>query len=134
MTAVEHTAIRPIRRTGLLSLLHTARPSFSTDETTELPYLLPREFADHLLALYGRNPKGDFPAVIKLIERLHPEGDAYVREAATIGLPEDIQNLWMSHRIDPEEFGRLLLPVGRKGWDSLDAFWDGKISMVGADP
>jgi hypothetical protein len=134
MTAVGHTAVRPIRKTGLLPLLHAACPSFSTDETTALPYLLLGEFAHHLLALYKQSPKGDFPAVIELIERLHLEGDAYVREAATIGLLEDIQNLWMSHRIDPEEFGRLLLPVSRKGWDSLNAFWEGKISMVGADP
>ena len=129
-----HDAAGSIHRIDLLPLLKAASPSFSTDETTALPYLLLSEFADHLLALYEQNPKNDFPAVIAPIERLHIEGDAYVAEAATIGLLENIQNIWMHHRIDPETFGRLLLPVSRQWWDSLDAFWDGKIPLVGADP
>lgn len=132
--AAEQAAIRSIRKIDLQPLLVAACPSFSSDETISLPYLLLGEFAHHLLALHKRNSTGDFPAVIELIERLHLEGDAYVREAATIGLLEGIQNLWMHHRIDPEEFGRFLLPVSRKAWDRLNAFWNGKISMVGADP
>ncbi len=107
--AAEHAAIRSIRKIDLQPLLVAACPSFSSDETISLPYLLLGEFAHHLLALHKRNSTGDFPAVIELIERLHLEGDAYVREAATIGLLEGIQNLWMHHRIDPEEFGRFLL-------------------------
>ena len=35
-----------------------------------------------------------FPAVGRVIERLHVEGDGYVRETAAIGLLEGIQNAW----------------------------------------
>jgi len=39
------------------------------------------------------NRTEEFPAVFEIIERMHLEGDDYVKEAATIGMLEGIQNV-----------------------------------------
>jgi hypothetical protein len=90
-------------------------------------------FARHLLKLHRAKQTADFPAVAQLIERLHVEGDAFVREAATIGLLEGIQNVWSNDGVNPEEFCPFLLPESLKWWRSLNNFWDGKIRFVGED-
>lgn len=64
---------------------------------------------------------------------LHVEGDDYVREAATIGLLEGIQNDWGNHLVDPELFAIHLLPESRQYWDELNAFWRGGKRYVGKD-
>ena len=66
-----------------------------------------------------------------MIEHLHTNGDAEVRTAATIGLLEDIQNVWGNNDVDPEQFIIYLLPESRKWWDELNAFWHGERRYVG---
>jgi len=72
-----------------------------------------------------------FPAVARVIERLHVEGDGYVREAATIGLLEGIQNAWSNNTVDPESFVPHLLPESLRRWRSLNDFWSGESTSVG---
>jgi hypothetical protein len=66
-----------------------------------------------------------------VIERLHVEGDSYVREAATIGLLESIQNQWGNNGVDPENFFPFLLPESARWWKSLNKFWTGESKYVG---
>jgi hypothetical protein len=68
---------------------------------------------------------------MRVIERLHTDGDDFVREAATIGLLEGIQNTWGHGGVDPELFAKHLLPVSRKWWDELNAFGRGERRYVG---
>jgi hypothetical protein len=96
----------------------------------DLLYIALSEFARHLLVLQQTKQTNDFPAVAIVIERLHLEGDPSVREAATIGLLEGIQNVW-SHSIDPEIFAAYLLPESARWWQSLNDFWTGKAKFVG---
>lgn len=121
----------------VIPLLLAACPSFQPrwDEHLKeygkpLLYVALGDFARHLLELYQRHETGVFPAVARVIERLHIEGDGYVREVASIGLLEGIQNVW-SHDIDPELFAPYLLPESTRWWRSLNDFWSGKSRFVG---
>ncbi len=87
-------------------------------------------FARHVVDLYDGGRIEELRPVFEVVELLHKEGDPYVREAATIGLLEGIQNN-ASHRFDPEVFLQFLGPETRKWWDELNAFWQGKRKYVG---
>jgi hypothetical protein len=113
----------------VIPMLSEACHSFRSTE--DLLYIALGNFARHLLELYQHQETDSFPAVARVIEQLHTEGDGEVREAATIGLLEDIQNVWANNRVDPELFGTHLLPESRKWWDELNAFWRGERRFVG---
>lgn len=122
----------------MIPLLIEACPSFQPvlDEHRqyygeEIPYLVLGDFVRHLLRLHQQHETAGFPAVAQVIERLHIEGEHYVREAATIGLLEGIQNVWGNEGTDPELFVQHLLPVSAKWWQSLNDFWAGKSKFVG---
>jgi hypothetical protein len=117
-----------------MPLLMEASPSYRLPtEERELLSLMLGDFARHLLQLQQRQQTDVFPAAARVIERLHFEGDQYVREAATIGLLEGIQNVWGNQNTDPELFAQHLLPESAKWWQSLNDFWSGKIKFVGYD-
>src|SRR5882724_6209517 len=90
-----------IRREQVMPLLLNACPSFSKRweghraiyEDEELLYVDLGEFAHHLVELLKSNCTEEFAAVFEIIERMHLEGDHYVKEAATIGMLEGIQNV-----------------------------------------
>ena len=66
--------------------------------------------------------------MFRVVEVLHTDGDAYVREAATIGLLESIQNVAGNIGVDPECFVPHLEPETSKWWAKLNAFWNGDAS------
>jgi hypothetical protein len=68
-----------------------------------------------------------------VVERLHLEGDADVREAATIGLLEGLQNIAAHAGVDPDRFKVFLLPESARWWHELERFWRGETTHVG-DP
>lgn len=124
-----------------MPLLLEACPSFQAaweehrrQHGDELLYIALGRFADHLLELYQQHRTEVFSAVAEVVERLQIEGEHYVQEAATIGLLEGIQNGWSGQKADPELFGRHLLPVSAKRWQSLNDFWSGKSKFVGDKP
>ena len=117
-----------------MPLLIEACPSYRLpDDNNEMLYVMLGDFAHHLLQLQTQNQIETFPTIAKSIERLHLEGDQYVKEAATIGLLEDIQNIWGNNKTDPELFGIYLLPESLKFWRSLNDFWNGKSKFVGEE-
>jgi hypothetical protein len=127
-----------IEQQQVIPLLLEASPSFESawEEHLryygdDLLYLALGDFARHLLSLYQSSSTHDFLAVAKVIERLHLEGSPYVRQAATIGLLEGIQNNWSHSGVDPEVFALQLLPESAKWWRSLNDFWSGKSKYVG---
>jgi hypothetical protein len=127
-----------ITKDQVVPLLLEACPSFQSAWNDhrqyygeEILYVVLGDFASHLLQLHRQSQTEVFPAVAQLIERLHIEGDPYVREAATIGLLEGIQNVWGNNHADPELFASYLHPVSGKWWQSLNDFWNGKSKFVG---
>jgi hypothetical protein len=102
--------------------------AFYDDE--DLLYVDLGEFAHHLVELHKTNQISEFPAVFEVIERLHLEGNAYVKEAATIGMLEGIQNVGGNSGVNPEDFSDYLKPESAKWWRQLNDFWNGKIPYV----
>ncbi|MEE8615255.1 MAG: hypothetical protein V3T11_08620, partial [Roseateles sp.] len=87
----------------------------------------------HLLELHVANERSSFTKVAAAIERLHLEGTPWVKEFATIGVLEAVQNVWGNSGVDPEEFGRYLGPESRRWWDGLNKFWRGEAPYVRAE-
>lgn len=122
----------------MIPLLLEACPTFQSawnehqrDHGESLTYVALGDFARHALELHLRHETSMFPAVGRVIERFHVEGDSYVREAATIGLLEGIQNVWTNNKLDPELFAPHLLPESLRWWRSLNGFWSGQSTFVG---
>ena len=124
-----------ITRDTMFTPLLTACPSFQaqwdafceeyTDETPHLPhYIALGDLAHHLVTLYKAGKTSEFNSVFAVVERWHLEGDDYVREAATIGFLEGLQNVAGNKGLDPEVFVPWLHPESKKWWDELDKFWE----------
>jgi hypothetical protein len=92
---------------------------------SDLGYAHLGEFAQHIVNLAKQDLRSEFDNVFAVVERMHLEGDAYVREAATIGLLEGIQNVASHEDMDPELFRQYLQPESLKWWDKLNGFWAG---------
>lgn len=124
-----------IKREQVIPMILEACPSFRQvfcqSDDKDLPYVVMGHLAQHLLDMHRAGQTREFGALCELIERLHTDGDLYVKELATIGLLEGIQNVWANNGEDPEHFCRFLLPESRKWWKDLKDFWQGKIKHVG---
>ena len=124
-----------INREQVIPLIVEACPSFrqvlSQSDDKDLPYVVLGDLARHLLGMYRAGQTNEFCILCELVERLHLDGDPYVKELATIGFLEGIQNVWANNGEDPENFCRFLLPESRKWWIDLNDFWQGKIKHVG---
>jgi hypothetical protein len=119
----------------MMGVLVGACPSFaphwqsfleeSQNEPGELPdYLALSDFARHLIRMLERGDTETFPAIFSAVERLHVEGEHYVKEAATVGLLEDLQNLNLHSATEPEQFRKYLGPESQRWWDKLYRFWE----------
>lgn len=119
-------------------MLAEACPSFAdkwqkhkqeyADEKNHLPYIALGEFARHLIELEKYSRTSEFENVFELIERLHLEGEPYVKEATTIGLLESLQNNLGN---DAERFEKYLKPNSLKWWNELNKFWNSENQFVG---
>ena len=92
------------------------------------------EFSRHLIELALSGDVGELPAVFAVMERLHLEGTPYVREAATIGLLEGIQNNASHSGFDLARLTCYLRPESAYWWQQVADFWEGKIRCVGEGP
>ena len=128
-----------MKKEDIIPELLRACPSFAPiwhaldSEERELLYPRLGDFARHLLVLKREGREEALRAAAKFIERMHVEGDDYVREAATIGVLEGIQNTWGHAGEEADAFKAYLGDESRRWWDSLIRFWEGNIPYVGAD-
>jgi hypothetical protein len=128
-----------IEQHDAMPLLLQACPSFTSEwvqhvqeNGNDLQYVAAGTFARHLLSLYESGETAALPAVAAAIERLHVEGSPWVREFATIGLLEGIQNVWSHSHRSAEEVALLLGPESKRWWRGLTAFWAGTAPHVRA--
>jgi len=128
-----------ITKAEMLPLLIGACPSFlpiwqemeaERGQDEPLVYVELGRFAQHLVELQLQGQTAEFADVFGVIERLHVDGDDYVRSAATIGLLEDIQNIAGNRKMDREVFFAYLKPVSAAWWQSLNRFWSGESAQV----
>jgi len=127
-----------ISREQMFEPLLKADPSFIgawNDFLTEwkgkpdLPiYVALSELGRHLISNLAAGDTSRFPAIFGVIEQWHTQGDAYVKEAATIGLLENLQNTGVHDTTSPDQFLPWLGPQSMRWWNKVKTFWrDGTI-------
>lgn len=96
-----------------------------------LIYIEVCDFIHHLFDNYLKREVDEFDNIFELIERLHTDGDDPVKELATVGFLEDLQNILLRQNIDLIVFEVYLRPVSRTWWNNLIDFWNGKTGYLG---
>jgi len=131
-----------LRSEHVMPLLVASCPSYrerwiavsrAPDFEADLIYAQLGDFAQHVVNQLGRFEECDLIRLCDTAEQLHVYGDTDVREAATIGLLEAIQNAARATRSSTLELESHLGVVTKRWWNSLNAFWKGEIPFVGAD-
>lgn len=98
-------------------------PDFKYDEELELAYIVAGEFVSYMESLIGVNDT-ELDRALKYIEKLHKDKNQCIKELATIGFVENIQNSWSQENkkyIYPK-----LTAKTKKSWNDLNKFWEGK--------
>lgn len=90
------------------------------------------DFAYHIIYLYTNGETHEFEQIFDVIEQLHINGNEYVKEAVSIGLLEDIQNVALGLKINLEVFTPYLRPISLKWWKKLIDYWSGEGNLYNA--
>ncbi len=133
-----------ITKAQMMDVLLSASPTFAehwdafrrewTNEAEEPPlYLALSGFARHIIAFLEAKDDERLRRIFESVERLHVEGDEYVREAATVGLLENLQNSDFHRTTEPEQFRSFLHPASLTWWDRVDSFWKGSTGALQED-
>lgn len=93
-------------------------------ESERPEYLALADLARHLIAMLEQGKVSELKAVFEVVERWHLQGDSHVKEAATIGLLEGLQNESLHNTTSPDDFLRFLLPESRFWWGKVVGFWE----------
>jgi hypothetical protein len=113
----------------LLDVCPSFRPHWSEflaewSDTEDKPlYLALGMLARHLIAMLAAGDTTGVARTFAVVERWHLEGDSYVKEAATIGLLEDLQNASLHQSTSPAQFEPLMLLESLKSWRKVEAYW-----------
>src|SRR5689334_407906 len=86
------------------------------DEPETPPYLVLSAYARNLIRLLEANDRIQLTRAFAAIESLLVDGDEYVREAATIGLLESMQNRSLHRTTTPVQFLPFLGNESQRCW------------------
>lgn len=122
----------------VLEVLFRHIPEFKTlaeseldEEDCKLGYIVAGSFARFLLDSYKENKTQILKSAAEFIEELYIKGNDKVKELATIGYLEGIQNVWGNNDTEPAIYYEYLLPESRKWWNQLNKFWNAEVKYVG---
>ncbi|WP_237060863.1 DUF7674 family protein [Microbulbifer sediminum] len=91
----------------------------------ELPqYLALSDLARYISKLVSESRTQELSDIFEVIERWHLEGDDYVREAVTVGILENLQNINVVGSDVPDQVQKLLLPESKSQWAKINEFWE----------
>ncbi|UUX95559.1 hypothetical protein [Aquabacterium sp. J223] len=129
-----------IQQAEVMPLLLEACPGFAEawvehvrENGNDLLYVAAGSFARYLLSLHQSGQLSELSAAGAAIEQLHVSGSQWVKEFATIGLLEGIQNVWSHSNTDPECFRQFLGPESQRWWAGLNKFWSGQAPHAQVD-
>jgi hypothetical protein len=106
-------------------------PAFTINEDDfELPYIVAGCFTKFILAAYQTGDKETYEKGLRFIEILHSDTTHKVRELATIGYLESIQNKWSQDLINSNIPFNDLGENSKRWWIKLNAFWNGDITAL----
>ena len=126
-----------IQANQVLDMLVQVCPTFERERNehvasygNDVLYVAAGAFAHHLLVLQLKGATSCFASVGNTIELMHTDGVPEVKELATIGLLEGIQNVWGHSTTNPDVFLQYLGPASLNWWHALNNFWSGKATGV----
>jgi hypothetical protein len=99
-------------------------------EEEQSGYLIAGEFARHLIRCLEAGDTSRFTAVFEVIKDWHTHGVQYVREAAIVGVLEDLQNENLHDTTKPDDFLPWMHPETVTLWHKLNDFWATGKSLV----
>jgi len=95
-------------------------------EVDEKPlYLILSKLADLIVGDFKSGQKSTLKCLFSLIEKFVLDGDQYVREAAIVGLLEEIQTKSQRNNVDISSMFPLMGEHTKSKWVALQKFWDG---------
>jgi len=123
-----------IKKTEMMQVLIEACPNFSPaydlflaewkDEPEKPEYLAFVDFSRYLISLLEIGDTQLLNKAFEAIERLHIDGDPQVRESATIGIIESLQNSNLHTKTNPSQFVEFLHPISLEYWQKVEDFWE----------
>jgi hypothetical protein len=96
---------------------------WSTSDDKPL-YIVLGTLACHCVAMLAAGDVAGLSRVFAVVERWHLEGDSFVKQAATIGFLETLQNTNIHESTTPEQFEPFLLPESSRWWRKVERFWE----------
>jgi hypothetical protein len=81
------------------------------------------EFAHYVVRSYADGNTAEFNAIFTTLETILREGDDTARDAATIGVLEDIQTIASNRPFGAAAFEGWLGPLSRQAWEEIDRLW-----------
>jgi hypothetical protein len=87
-------------------------------------YLVLSDLARHIATLFDRGADSELREIFRIVEDWHLHGDAYVRNAATVGLLEDLQNTNVVGADVPVRCLGYLGPESLRWWRKVENFWE----------
>ncbi len=99
-----------------------------SDENEVPVYLALSDLARYVSTLVEKSDGEELRGIFSVVERWHLEGDKFVKEAATVGLLEDLQNTNVVGIGVPQKIEPFLLPQTKLWWQKVSLFWsEGKV-------
>ncbi|APD86211.1 hypothetical protein BM527_09000 [Alteromonas sp. Mex14] len=99
-----------------------------SDENEVPVYLALSDLARYVSTLVEKSDGEELRSIFSVVERWHLEGDKFVKEAATVGLLEDLQNTNVVGVSVPQKIEPFLLPQTKLWWQKVSLFWsEGKV-------
>ena len=99
--------------------------SVADEDDLELQYVVAGLFTDYILRAYQAGDKDTYNRGLKFIEKLHTDDTHEVRELATIGYLESIQNTWPKKLINANVPFNDLGEQSKIWWVTLNDYWNG---------
>ena len=95
------------------------------DDPNGLPYyLVLGDLAGHIAQLIEEGAEAELQSIFQTVEHWHINGDPYVREAASVGLLEDLQNSNVVGEDVAAKVVPFLGPESARWWRKVQAFWE----------
>ena len=107
-------------------------PNFKISEDDfELPYIVAGLFTQFILKAFNRNDNLTYLSGLAFIESLHLSESHKVRELATTGYLESVQNTWPPSLLEIKIPYNDLGIESKKWWDELNLYWSNKVKYLG---
>ena len=98
---------------------------FVGDSPEPMDYIAISDLVRHLTSKLAKGETEEFKAVFAVVDQWLTQGDHYVKEAAIVGLLEDLQNTNLhTSKTQPDDFLPWLSTTAERYWEKVRDFWE----------